>query len=149
MSKDPSEANNRYPGCRLIVSQSGLSGVAIGLEGERAGWLYDFFVSPREDPRSVPGLLELAIEQGVRQLVTYEHPLFELFFSFFGFRTRARVSLSQLRNPPPEWTADVEAHAGVGPEYLCMVKTSNGPPNASEFASDMGNFTARAAWTSA
>jgi len=122
---------------------SGLSGFALGVEGERAGWLYDVFVSQREDPKSVPGMLALAVEQGARQLVTYEHPFFELFFSHFGFRTRTRVSMAQLRNPPREWTADIETQGGRGPDYLCMVKTSDGPATVSALASDTGNFAAR------
>jgi hypothetical protein len=45
--------------------------------------------------------MAFALQQGARQLLTYEHPFLESFFLRFGFRARDRVHLAQLQDAPP------------------------------------------------
>jgi hypothetical protein len=44
-------ADERYPGCRMFVSPDGLAGVVVQEEGDLAGFMWDFFVSPQANSR--------------------------------------------------------------------------------------------------
>jgi hypothetical protein len=140
---DKAQADKRYGGCKCFVSESGFSMFALGVEGDRAGWLYDVFVSPRERKPVVAALIRLAVNQGARQLVTYEHPFLEWFFLQFGFETRIRVKHSQLNNPPREWIPDSVASGFSCPDFLCMARKDDyaiGP----SMMSDTEDFASRA-----
>jgi hypothetical protein len=120
---DKGPIDNPYFGCRCFFSVNGFSGFVLGDEGDRAGWLYDVFVRDCETKSVVPEMMRLAVKQGARQLVTYEHPFLEWFFLQFGFETRIRVKYSQLNNPPKEWIPDVVASGEFScPDFLCMVQ---------------------------
>ena len=53
-----------YEGSEMFVSPGGGAGIALQTEGELAGYLWDFFVSPREKPRTAYELLLLVLEAG-------------------------------------------------------------------------------------
>jgi hypothetical protein len=82
------------------------SGFALGVEGDKAGWLYDFFVSTGEK-HMADSLMSRAVKEGARQVVTYEHPFLERFYRRFGFETIVRAQHAQLRDPPKEWIPDL------------------------------------------
>jgi len=125
----------RHRGCQLIVSPTARSGFAVGTEGARKGWLYDFFVN---EPQVAPDLMALAVQLGAVRLVTYEHPLLEVFFAQFGFHTRVRVELAQLRDPPSEWSGDAARPDSElsSPDFLCMVRSEGEPMRAESMQSD-------------
>jgi len=139
---DKAQIDNPYHGCRCFFSASGSSGFVIGDEGDRAGWLYDVFIRDRETKSVVPQLMRLAVKQGARQLVTYEHPFLEWFFLQFGFETRLRIKHTQLINPPKEWIPDVVASGFSCPDFLCMVQKDDytTPPS---MMSDTEDFASR------
>ena len=105
--KGPPSDANRYAGCRLFVSTSGLTGFALGTEGEKAGWLYDFFASPREAENTVHEMMALAIKEGADKLVTYEHPLLAEFFIRSSFQPINIVQLPNLYEAPLGWVPEV------------------------------------------
>jgi len=146
MNDGTPKVDGRHTGCRLFVSKSGLTGFALGTQGDRAGWLYDFFASPRDEQHVVPQLMALAVQEGARRLVTYEHPFFETFFSTFGFQTRVRARLAQLNDPPPAWIPDIVAEGSTSntcPDFLCMLRADDGVVTARSLASDTTNFASR------
>ena len=119
----PNGADN-YAGCRLFVSATGLTGFALGMEGEMAGWLYDFFASPHESEKTVHEMVALAIREGADKLVTYEHPLVAEFFIGFCFQPINLVRLSSLDEAPPGWVPEMcrSAVDGVNcPDFLNMI----------------------------
>ena len=134
---------DRYAGCRMFVSKDGRSGFALGVEGDRAGWLYDFFVSADEPAEMADSLVKFAVEQGARQLVTYEYPFLENFYLRSGFETRNRVRYAQLQDPPQEWVPDFVAAESLScPDFLCMVRRSDGVA-AKSMMSDTVDFASR------
>lgn len=139
---DKAQIDNPYHGCRCFFSASGSSGFVLGDGGDRRGWLYDVFVRDRETKPVVPQMMRLAVEQGARQLVTYEHPFLEWFFLQFGFETRLRIKLTQLINPPKAWIPDVAASGLSCPDFLCMVRKDDytTPPS---MMSDTEHFASR------
>ena len=147
---DKPQIDNPYHGCRCFFSASGFSGFVLGGEGDRAGWLYDVFVKNTEKKSVVPEMMRLAVKQGARQLVTYEHPFLEWFFLQFGFETKIRFKYSQLDKPPKEWIPDVVALSSGSlscPDFLCMVQKDDyttGPSlmsDAEDFASRPGTVS--------
>jgi hypothetical protein len=124
---------DRHAGCRLFVAPSGRAGFALGTEARRAAWLYDFFAAPREEIAAA-GLMNLAVKQGARQLITYDHPFLVGFFSQFGFRPRVRAQLAQLKDPPAEW---IPTHLSSGsaptncPDFLLMLRVADAAAEAS------------------
>jgi hypothetical protein len=139
---DKGQIDNPYHGCRCFFSVSGASGFVLGDEGDRAGWLYDVFVTDRETKSVVPEMMRLAVRQGARQLVTYQHPFLEWFFLQFGFETRLRIKHTQLLNPPKEWVPDAVASRFSCPDFLCMVRKDDytTPPS---MMSDTEDFASR------
>jgi len=119
----PNDAHE-YAGCRLFTSATGLTGFALGAEGEMEGWLYDFFASPHESEKTVQAMVALAIEQGANKLVTYEHPLLAEYFIRFCFQPTNLVRLSNLDEAPPGWVPEM-CRAGVDgircPDFLNMI----------------------------
>lgn len=123
-AKGPPDDTNKYAGCRLFTSSAGLTGFALGAEGETTGWLYDFFASPREEERTVHEMLALAIQQGARMLVTYRHPLVANFFMRFGFQPTSIVNIPDLKKAPPGWVPEAcmsETDPISCPGFLYMI----------------------------
>jgi hypothetical protein len=79
-------ADERYPGCRMFAAADGLAGVVLQDEGNLAGFMWDFFVSPRANSRVSYDFALLAINEGGRMLTTREHPLLIAFFELLGFQ---------------------------------------------------------------
>jgi hypothetical protein len=79
-----SSEDEYYAGCKLFVSPGGLSGFALGVDGNRTGWLYDFFVSRREKEGAAGQMMSLAVRTGADKLAIYDHPLLVEFFEQFG-----------------------------------------------------------------
>jgi hypothetical protein len=120
--------DDRYPSCSLFSAESGLAGYRLGTEGGRLGWLYDFFVSPREVPGAQVAALEVAVREGARQLVCYSHPLLLTFYSRFGFRVRAAATLDELDGPPRAWLPPAVEAQGASlapPSFLFMARPEN------------------------
>jgi len=116
---------DHYAGCRLFTSATGLSGFALGEEGEMAGWLHDFFASPHESEKTVRDMVALAVQQGADKLVTYEHPLLAEFFISLSFQPTNVVRLSSLDEAPPGWVPEV-CRSAVNPiscpDFLNMMR---------------------------
>lgn len=85
-----------YVGCKMFVIPTGLAGIVLQTEGELAGCVWDFFVSPRSTARSAYDMMMLAIGEGCTRVVTYNHLLLTNFFERFGFEVVARSSPPDL-----------------------------------------------------
>jgi len=123
MSSDRSAQNvDDYAGCRCFVSSTGLSGITLGIDGQHAGVLYDFFASPYEDIRAVYNLMEWALEQGAYQLTIYSSSFLASFFEQFGFEA---VSILDRRGAPPNWIPDAcraAFHPIECPDFVFMAR---------------------------
>lgn len=75
--------------CRTFVAPTGKAGFALQANGDLAGYIYDFFVSPLEPERSLYDLMFAAVEQGANKLAAFDNPLLIQFFERFGFQAVA------------------------------------------------------------
>jgi hypothetical protein len=73
----------------MFVSPDGRTGMVVQKEGNLAGFIWDFFVSPYERARTPYDFVLLAMSQGGRALATRDHPLMTTFFERFGFQAVA------------------------------------------------------------
>ena len=120
--------DDRYRGCRLFVSENRFAGYVLGTAGDRAGWLYDFFVSPQDVPGAHAAALEFAVREGAVQLICYSHPLLITLFSRFGFRVRATATFDELDGPPRAWlppAAEAKGTVLAPPGLVCMARPQN------------------------
>jgi hypothetical protein len=92
-----------YAGCRLFLSSSGLCGVALGTEGQHAGFLYDFFATPHEDIRAVYGLMDMVLDLGANKLTIYANSFLASFFEQFGFEA---VCILPGQAAPSDWVPE-------------------------------------------
>ena len=132
------EPADRHAGYRLFVSPTGRAGFALGTHARRTGWLYDFFAAPGEEADAA-NLMGLAVHNGARQLITYDHPFLVDFFSQFGFRTRVKARPDQLKDPPGEWipTARSSLASPIDPpDFLLMVRVPDATPKVTRAAPD-------------
>lgn len=143
MSEKGQNSQDRYSGCRMFISPNGRSGFVLGAEGDKAGWLYDFFVGLDEPKNTADELMKLAVRQGARQLVTYEHPFLECFYLRHGFESKIRFQYAQLKDPPEEWVPDLVAAKSFScPDFLCMVRKDEGTA-AKAIMSESVDFASR------
>jgi hypothetical protein len=127
-SEGKSSASTRHAGCKIFMAPNGLSGVVVGKEGERAGWLYDFFVAGRAEPRTGYEMMSLACQQGADKLVIYEHPLLAKFFEQFGFQVTNGFRPANWNDIPINWRPE-PGSATVPtscPSFLCMIRIASG-----------------------
>jgi hypothetical protein len=87
MAESHTVTASKYPGASLYLSADGCAGVVLQQEGNLAGFMWDFFVSPDANSRMTYDLLLLAIAEGGRMLTTRQHPLLVDFFVLFGFQS--------------------------------------------------------------
>jgi len=117
--------NDRYVGCKLFVHATGLAGVVVGTDGDRAGYLYDVFVSPKASDRAVYDMVSLAVEQGADKLVTYDDRVLTRFFEQFGFQA---VAIIQARGAPADWVPEA-CRSPVGamgcPDFVAMIRVGS------------------------
>ena len=96
--------------------------MTLGVVGEHAGVLYDFFASPYEDIRAVYALMELALEQGAHKLAIWESTFLAGFFEQFGFEA---VCIMSRRGAPPNWIPEAcrsELHPMECPDFVFMAR---------------------------
>jgi len=113
-------STDQDPGLKYLVSQSGLCGVTLDTEGEHAGFLFNFVVSPREDIRATYALMNLVLDMGANKLVAYAVPLVTSFFELFGFQAVAGLA---AHNAPPNWIADIRTYRSLSvacPDFVFM-----------------------------
>jgi len=82
--------HDAYPGCKMFVAPNGHAGAVVQKEGKLSGFIWDFFVSPRERARTAYDFVILAVSQGGNMLSTRGHPLLVSFFERFGFQAVAK-----------------------------------------------------------
>ena len=127
-SEEESSASTRHAGCKIFMAPNELAGVVVGEEGERAGWLYDFFVAGRAGPLTSYEMMSLACQQGADKLVIYEHPLLAKFFEQFGFQVTNGFRPANRNDIPINWRPE-PASATVStscPSFLCMIRIASG-----------------------
>lgn len=123
----PPDRAERHAGCRVFTSPTGLSGFAVGAEGKHAGWLYDFFVSPRAEWRMAYDMMSLAVEQGVNNLTILEHVFVARFFEQFGFQAIAVSRPESWDKVPPHWMLDPgpDRDSMECPSFLFMMRVAS------------------------
>ena len=96
----------------------------MGTEGEHAGVLYDFFVSPREDIRAVYALMELVLDLRANKLAICEEVLLTSFFEQFGFEA---VAILGAGGAPSNWIPDAcksGSNRVACPDFVFMARKS-------------------------